>query len=325
MANKKQNKNKRQKKVTKKKEIKNTFLQNFWYNRMSLNNSLFFWGLSSVIVIALFLGAISLFAAQEVDIVVNVNTPETPSGGGGGTGTPIVNPVVPPSVSPPLVSPGTQTPGSGATTQPTPSTPGAQTPTDDEKPSGGEVPIPDIIKKIQAYFEAYEAKDIEIKNQEKLMGDDVFDSKLALGDVLFDLKEGEIVKNSLFSLISFLTSILAFYGIYFFYNSRKYLGYVFNSKNGERIANAKIELRSFNDKRIMQTVITNKKGKFWFKLKDIKTGNYYISVTKLDYVFPSKYWMKKENIEQSIYFGDKIKISRNKFRKLKIPLDPLIR
>ena len=113
-------------------------------------------------------------------------------------------------------------------------------------------------------------------------------------------------------------------GIYGFYWARKNWGFVFNSQNGFAIANAKIEIRRSADNQIIQTILTDYKGRFRFKLKDLKDGNYRVNVEKRDYAFPSKLFVKKGESAKNIYLGNSFKLIKSKGLRLKIPLDPIL-
>jgi len=109
-----------------------------------------------------------------------------------------------------------------------------------------------------------------------------------------------------------------------FYLLRKNWGLVFNNQNNMPITDAKIELRKTSNNQIIQTILTDHKGRFRFKLADLKNGEYYVDVSKINYSFPSRLFSKKANADKNIYLGKNFKLIKNNGLRLKIPVDPVV-
>lgn len=93
-------------------------------------------------------------------------------------------------------------------------------------------------------------------------------------------------------------------------------GSVFNSENNKPIELALIRLMKAEDRKVIETKVTDHEGKFSFV---IPPGSYYLSVSKEGFEFPSK---KAKNG----YHGEKIDIASvsESLIKINIPVDPLI-
>lgn len=113
-------------------------------------------------------------------------------------------------------------------------------------------------------------------------------------------------------------------GLLDLYWSRKNRGLVFNSQNNMPITDAKIELRKTANDQILQTILTDHKGRFKFRLSDLKDGEYYVNVSKVEYSFPSKLFVSKNGADKNIYLGKTFKLIKKNGLRLKIPVDPAI-
>lgn len=100
-------------------------------------------------------------------------------------------------------------------------------------------------------------------------------------------------------------------------------GIVYNSLTKQPIDLAIVRLYQRIDNRIVQSRVTDKQGRFSIMADP---GEYYITVTKPNYNFPSVYLKdQKEDVKYlDLYFGQTIKVTEEKANiTVNIPLDPI--
>lgn len=132
------------------------------------------------------------------------------------------------------------------------------------------------------------------------------------------------LQNILSIIIAALLLLLILYSTYLFYKNSKNWGYVFDAQTNKPILDAKVEIRNAHDGLILQTILTDYKGRFHLKLIDLKDGEYLVNVEKRDYLFPSKIFARKTGLPKIIYLGKRFKLIIKKGLKLKIPIDPIV-
>jgi|GEM_PF-613767 len=98
-------------------------------------------------------------------------------------------------------------------------------------------------------------------------------------------------------------------------------GVVYNSLNKQPIEMAVVRLMHFETKMIVQTKVTDKEGRFYFRAKK---GHYYIEVVKPQYDFPTAFLAKKKDdaIYTDLYHGEKINLEEDGEIAVNIPVDP---
>jgi streptogramin lyase len=140
--------------------------------------------------------------------------------------------------------------------------------------------------------------------------------------VTSSLLAAPIIMNLGLSMISvwpqifyFLTHLLQFLGLR---RRRKPWGTVFNSQSGQPITYALVKIFDQEYNRLLETTVTDNEGRFGFL---VKTGNFYVTVQKNGYNFPSE--TKVSGFFDSVYNGGTLKIDeKDKTVTLNIPLDP---
>ncbi|HRY60377.1 MAG TPA: carboxypeptidase-like regulatory domain-containing protein [Patescibacteria group bacterium] len=130
-------------------------------------------------------------------------------------------------------------------------------------------------------------------------------------------------QNVLSTIIAALLLLMVLYLSILYYKNSKNWGYIFDADSGRAISDAKIEIRKASNGEILQTTLSDHKGKFRFILKNLKDGDYIVAVEKRGYLFPSKVFGRKTTIPKLVYLGRKTKLIIKKGFKMKIPIDPI--
>lgn len=127
---------------------------------------------------------------------------------------------------------------------------------------------------------------------------------------------------SFFNLLAYLQYLFTQPLLLFGRRKKKKWGIIFNSLSKQPIDLAIVRLIHFETKLVMQTVVTDKFGRYRFLAQK---GNYMIEVVKPGYVFPTSYLGdKKEDVDYlDLYHGEKMEIAEDGVISSNIPLDPL--
>ncbi|MFA6296114.1 MAG: chitobiase/beta-hexosaminidase C-terminal domain-containing protein [Patescibacteria group bacterium] len=190
-----------------------------------------------------------------------------------------------------------------------------------------------------------EEKNIE-KEIEKVVGEKFVDNVIKIfDDVLNFLKNKDIqqiINNYVAPIITALTALGILAAIPFinsllpylayllqylthpvlFFGKRKRWGIVFDSLSKQPLDLAIVRLFNKNTKKLLATRITDVHGRYLFI---VDPGDYYITVAKPYYIFPSKLTTEKT---ENTYIGETISVQSNNNQKEKgviafdIPLDP---
>lgn len=105
-----------------------------------------------------------------------------------------------------------------------------------------------------------------------------------------------------------------FLGLFSIFKRRKSWGKVYDTESKQPIPLAAVRIFDADEKRILETQLTDNLGRFGFL---VKPGKYYIEVVKTDYLFPSK-------VERSGYHQEIISTGEEKLVAAEIPIDPNI-
>lgn len=143
-----------------------------------------------------------------------------------------------------------------------------------------------------------------------------------MGDFILNL----VYKNNknIALKIDLVSVAISLFGLYFlthfllliFYKSK--WGIIYASKNGEIIKNALIEIFDQNGVLVKKTS-SNKNGRYGFR---IKSGQYFMKVTKNSFVFPAKTNINSGlRIKDHNYFGHKFYVKSWRKVVWNIPLD----
>ncbi|MBU0636772.1 DUF11 domain-containing protein, partial [Patescibacteria group bacterium] len=124
--------------------------------------------------------------------------------------------------------------------------------------------------------------------------------------------------GSLNVLQFFLLSFLSMFGV----NKRKPWGVVYDSQTQKPIALAVVRMFDKNTFHLMETRVTDRKGRFGFL---VQIGNYYITITKPNYVFPSQTVKGKvDGKYQDVYYGENISIqNKEDIIRINVPIDSI--
>jgi hypothetical protein len=98
-------------------------------------------------------------------------------------------------------------------------------------------------------------------------------------------------------------------------------GVVYNSLSKQPVELAVVRLMHFESKLIVQTKVTDKEGRFYFRAKK---GHYYIEVVKPQYEFPTVFLSKKKEdaVYTDLYHGENINLEEDGIIAVNIPVDP---
>jgi|GEM_PF-4489036 len=111
--------------------------------------------------------------------------------------------------------------------------------------------------------------------------------------------------------------------LWFFRGKRKKWGIVYDALTKLPVALAVVRLYSQENKRLIQTKVTDKEGRYLMIVKEV--GKYYLSVTKPDYVFPTRYLRgERQDVKYlDLYHGEEIEVTQKGGAvTANIPLDP---
>lgn len=104
---------------------------------------------------------------------------------------------------------------------------------------------------------------------------------------------------------------------------RRQWGLVYNSLSKKPVDLAAVRLQSVKSGKVIQTRVTDKDGRFFFK---VKKGEYLITAVKDGFAFPTEF-LKKEKEDRGladIYHGEKIEVKEDDVvLAVNIPLDPV--
>jgi uncharacterized repeat protein (TIGR01451 family) len=108
-----------------------------------------------------------------------------------------------------------------------------------------------------------------------------------------------------------------------FRKKRRKWGIVYDALNKLPVGLAVVRLYSKKDNKLVQTKVTDKEGRYLMIVKE--PGRYYISVTKPEYIFPTKYLaIEKQDFKYlDLYHGEEIEVTQKEGAvTANIPLDP---
>ncbi|MFA5186300.1 MAG: fibronectin type III domain-containing protein [Patescibacteria group bacterium] len=127
---------------------------------------------------------------------------------------------------------------------------------------------------------------------------------------------------SFFNLLAYLQYLFTQPILLFGRRKKKKWGVIFNSLTKQPIDLAIVRLIHFESKLVMQTVVTDKFGRYRFL---VQKGNYLLEVVKPGYVFPTTYLTdKKEDVDYlDLYHGEKLENESDSVVASNIPLDPI--
>lgn len=127
---------------------------------------------------------------------------------------------------------------------------------------------------------------------------------------------------SFFNLLAYLQYLFTQPILLFGRRRKKKWGIVFNSLTKQPVDLAIIRLVHFESKLVVQTMVTDKFGRYRFL---VQKGNYLIEVVKPGYVFPTQYLSnRKEDVDYvDLYHGDKVEFTEDQVVAMNIPLDPV--
>ncbi|MCX6745912.1 MAG: hypothetical protein NTX00_02725 [Candidatus Parcubacteria bacterium] len=111
--------------------------------------------------------------------------------------------------------------------------------------------------------------------------------------------------------------------LWFFRGKRRKWGIVYDALTKLPVSLAVVRLYSKENKRLIQTKVTDKEGRYLLIVKE--TGQYYLSVTKPDYIFPTRYLREeKQDVKYlDLYHGEEIEVTqKGGVVTANIPLDP---
>ncbi len=125
----------------------------------------------------------------------------------------------------------------------------------------------------------------------------------------------------LLNLLSYLQYLFAQPILLFGKLRKRRWGVVYNSLNKQPIEMAVVRLMHFETKMTVQTKVTDKEGRFYFRAKK---GHYYIEVVKPQYDFPTAFLSKKNEdaVYTDLYHGENINLEEDGEIAVNIPVDP---
>jgi Purple acid Phosphatase, N-terminal domain len=128
---------------------------------------------------------------------------------------------------------------------------------------------------------------------------------------------------SLFNLLAYLQYLFTQPILLFGRLRKRRWGIVYNSLNKQPIEMAIVRLLHQETKLIVQTKVTDKDGRYFFR---VKKGSYIIEVIKPQYDFPTQYLANKREdaVFPNIYHGEPISLEEDGIIALNIPLDPQV-
>jgi len=124
--------------------------------------------------------------------------------------------------------------------------------------------------------------------------------------------------NSFFPYLNYLINLLLqLLGIR---RKEKPWGTIYDSMTKEPIDLAIIRLFDAKKKNLVETLVTDKSGRFGFSSL---AGRYYLAVTKSDYIFPSKLLgdTKIDGDYHNLYYGENINLNKSERLNISIPID----
>lgn len=129
---------------------------------------------------------------------------------------------------------------------------------------------------------------------------------------------------SLASLLNYLWFLFTQPVLLFGRKKRQKYGVVYNALSKLPIDLAAVRLLHATTKVVLQTRITDAKGRFFFK---VKPGSYRIEVVKTGYVFPTQYLRdQKEDVDYlDLYHGEVIEVKEETNIAPNVPVDPLVK
>jgi hypothetical protein len=111
-----------------------------------------------------------------------------------------------------------------------------------------------------------------------------------------------------------------------FRKKRQKWGIVYDALSKLPVDLAVVRLYSQKDKRLIQTKVTDREGRYLMIVKE--PGRYYLSVTKPGYLFPTRYLHdEKQDIKYiDLYHGEEVEVKgKNNAVTANIPLDPAVK
>jgi hypothetical protein len=138
------------------------------------------------------------------------------------------------------------------------------------------------------------------------------------------------IVNTVPAVLALAISILPYLHLLFiepllllFRKKRRKWGIVYDALNKLPVGLAVVRLYSKKDNKLVQTKVTDKEGRYLMIVKE--PGRYYLSVTKPDYIFPTKYLaVEKQDFKYlDLYHGEEIEVMQKEgVVTANIPLDP---
>jgi len=133
----------------------------------------------------------------------------------------------------------------------------------------------------------------------------------------------KFISNTYFWIVDLIIVLfILMLEILYIFRSRKIWGIVFDSKTRQPVRGVIVRVFSEDTNKLLETKATDEDGRFSFLSK---SGSYYLSASKENYVFPSRIIDDKEDeFYSNIYHGEIIKTFRgNAILAPNIPIDPM--
>ena len=102
--------------------------------------------------------------------------------------------------------------------------------------------------------------------------------------------------------------------IFGFFKNKKRWGIVYDAESRQPISLAVVRIFDALERRLLETQLTDKDGRFGFLAKP---GKYYLEVQKANYIFPSR-------LTVNDYHGKNIELGQDEMLSVNIPMDPQI-
>ena len=121
------------------------------------------------------------------------------------------------------------------------------------------------------------------------------------------------IKELFFVVFNYILSLLSA-------KRREKSGLIYDQYTNKPIQGAIIRLYEQNVMKLVSSIVSDKKGRYYFT---VKPGKYVMSVIKSGYIFPSHAAKKEQSLNEQVYYGQTVEVRGDAgVINYKIPLDP---